>query len=89
MADSHGAQPALSVAVFGAGTFGRNHLRIYRQLEQSGVGVRVAAIVDTDPATAEKLSREENLPVFASPEACLEACRAGRAGTAALLRAAP
>ena len=75
MADSNDAR---SVAVFGAGTFGRNHLRIYRQLEQSGDGVRVAAIVDTDPATAEKLRREENLPVFSSPEACLEACRAGQ-----------
>src|SRR6201994_1546892 len=74
MADSH---DALSVAVFGAGTFGRNHLRIYRQLEQSGHGVRVAAIVDTDPTTAEKLSQEENLSVYASPEACLEACRRG------------
>jgi predicted dehydrogenase len=72
------SEHARSVAVFGAGTFGRNHLRIYRQLEQSGDGVRVAAIVDTDPATAEKLRREENLPVFSSPEACLQACRAGQ-----------
>lgn len=69
---------ALSVAVFGAGTFGRNHLRIYRRLEQSGEGVRVAAIADTDPATAEKLRQEENLTVYPSPEACLEACRAGQ-----------
>jgi predicted dehydrogenase len=74
MAESH---DALSVAVFGAGTFGRNHLRVYRQLEQSGNGVRVAAIADTDPATAERLSQEENLSVYASPEACLEACRRG------------
>jgi predicted dehydrogenase len=72
------SEDARSVAVFGAGTFGRNHLRIYRQLEQSGEGVRVAAIVDTDPATAEKLRQEENLTVFSSPEACLEACRAGQ-----------
>src|SRR3984885_9807196 len=72
------SENALRVAVFGAGTFGRNHLRVYRQLEQSGNGVRVAAVVDTDPATAEKLRREENLSVFSSPESCLEACRAGR-----------
>ncbi len=50
------SENVLSVAVFGAGAFGRNHLRIYRQLEQSGCGVRLAAIVDTDPAAAEKLS---------------------------------
>jgi predicted dehydrogenase len=68
----------LSVAVFGAGTFGRNHLRIYRQLEQSGSGVRLAAIVDTDPGTAGKLREEESLTVFSSPEECLQACREGR-----------
>ena len=55
-----------------------NHLRIYRQLEQSGAGVRLAAIVDTDPGTARKLREEENLTVFSSPEACLQACREGR-----------
>jgi predicted dehydrogenase len=71
-------ETALNVAVFGAGTFGRNHLRIYRQLQQAGYGVRLAAVVDTDPATAETLRREGDLAVFASPEACLEACRAGR-----------
>jgi predicted dehydrogenase len=67
----------LSVAVFGAGTFGRNHLRIYRQLEQAGFPVRLAAVVDTDPATLEMLRRQGNPAVFSSPEACLEACRVG------------
>jgi predicted dehydrogenase len=71
------SEHALRVAVFGAGTFGRNHLRIYRQLEQTGAGVRLAAVVDTDPATADLLRRESNLAVFESPEACLQACRAG------------
>src|SRR5271156_5321768 len=69
-------ETALNVAVFGAGTFGRNHLRIYRQLQQQGVNL--AAIVDTDPATAELLRRQSNVPVWPSPEACLEACRAGQ-----------
>jgi predicted dehydrogenase len=67
---------ALNVAVFGAGTFGRNHLRVYRQLEQQGVNL--AAIVDTDPATSDLLRRQGNVPVWPSPEACLEACRAGK-----------
>jgi predicted dehydrogenase len=70
-------EPALSVAVFGAGAFGRNHLRVYRQLEQSGFGVRLAAVAETDPIAAETLRLQENLIVFSSPEACLEACRAG------------
>src|ERR1700722_12365731 len=70
------ANPELSVAVFGAGAFGRNHLRVYRELEQSGFGVRLAAVADPDPAAAAMLP--ENLQIFSSPEACLEACHAGR-----------
>jgi predicted dehydrogenase len=69
---------SLSVAVFGAGVFGRNHLRVYRQLEQSGFGVRLAAVADTDPTAAETLRQQEDLLVFRSPGECLEACRAGR-----------
>jgi predicted dehydrogenase len=69
-------EAALNVAVFGAGTFGRNHLRVYRQLEQQGVNL--AAVVDTDPATADLLRQQGDVPVWPSPEACLEACRAGK-----------
>ena len=72
------SEQPLSVAVFGAGAFGRNHLRVYRQLEQSGFGVRLAAIAETDPVAAEMLRQQGNLTVFSSPEACLEACRAGK-----------
>jgi predicted dehydrogenase len=68
------ANPDLSVAVFGAGAFGRNHLRVYRELEQSGV--RLAAVADPDPVAVATLPG--NIAVFSSPEACLEACRAGR-----------
>jgi predicted dehydrogenase len=75
MADSNGG---LSVAVFGAGTFGRNHLRIYRELERSGFGVKLAAVADTDAATVDMLGQQGDFPVFRSPEDCLEACRAGR-----------
>jgi predicted dehydrogenase len=71
------SEPLLNVAVFGAGAFGRNHLRIYRQLEQSGSGVHLAAVAETDPAVADSLRQEENLQVFSSPAACLESCRAG------------
>jgi predicted dehydrogenase len=72
------SEPALSVAVFGAGAFGRNHLRVYRQLEQSDFGVRLAAVAETDPVAVEMLRQQGNFMVFSSPEACLEACRAGR-----------
>src|SRR5580698_8330508 len=72
------SEAALNVAVFGAGAFGRNHLRVYRQLEQAGFGVRLAAVAETDPVAAGMLRQQENLAVFSSPEACLEACRAGK-----------
>jgi predicted dehydrogenase len=67
-----------NVAVFGAGAFGRNHLRIYRQLEQSGFGVRLAAVADPDPAALDALRAQGDLALFSSPEACLAACRAGQ-----------
>jgi predicted dehydrogenase len=72
------SDPVLNVAVFGAGAFGRNHLRVYRQLEQSGLGVQLAAVADTDRAAAELLRQQGDLAVFSSPEACLAACRAGQ-----------
>ena len=67
----------MQVAVFGAGAFGRNHLRIYRQLEQSGWDVKLVAVADTNPAIVETLRQQEGLRVFPSPDACLEAWRAG------------
>ncbi len=77
----------LNVAVFGAGVFGRNHLRVYRELEEAGapvhsgpapVAVRLAAIVDPDPGAAASCSRQWQVPVFSSAEECLQARRSGR-----------
>jgi len=48
--------------VVGAGAFGRNHARVYRQLAQEGLGVELAAIVDTDAARAAAASREFGNP---------------------------
>ena len=52
----------IRVAVIGAGAFGRNHARVYRQLEQEGAGAELAAIVDTDLARAAAVSREFGNP---------------------------
>ena len=42
--------PPLRVAVIGAGAFGRNHLRVYRELEQSQPTlVQLAALVEPNP----------------------------------------
>ena len=72
------SEAVLNVAVFGAGAFGRNHLRIYRQLQESGFGVRLAAVVDPDPAIIEGLRQQDDLAVFSTPEQCLQACRTGQ-----------
>ena len=50
------------MAVIGAGAFGRNHARVYRQFQQEGAGVELAAIVDTDAARAAAVSREFGNP---------------------------
>jgi predicted dehydrogenase len=52
----------IRVAVIGAGAFGRNHARVYRQLQQEGGSVELAAIVDTDAARAAAVSREFGNP---------------------------
>ena len=63
----------VSVAVCGAGAFGRNHLRVYRDLEHRGAAVRLAAIIETDPTRSEALQQEFAVPVFASLSSCLSA----------------
>ncbi|WP_254062550.1 Gfo/Idh/MocA family protein [Acidobacterium sp. S8] len=67
-----------NVIVCGAGAFGRNHLRIYPALEESGVPVRLTGIVETDQSMAETLRLEWNLPVYGSISACLVDRDAGR-----------
>ena len=53
----------LQVAVVGAGSFGRNHLRVYRSLAG---GVCLAACVDPDAAARQRVAEEYGIPVFAS-----------------------
>lgn len=73
------SQP-LHIAVCGAGAFGRNHLRVYRDLQQRGLSVRLAAIVETDATRATALAEEFSVPVFASVEAFLNARASGQIG---------
>ncbi|HEX9759987.1 MAG TPA: Gfo/Idh/MocA family oxidoreductase [Candidatus Acidoferrales bacterium] len=44
----------IRVAVVGCGDFGRNHVRVYRELENA----ELVGIVDTDPARAQKIAEE-------------------------------
>jgi predicted dehydrogenase len=68
---------ALHVAVCGAGAFGRNHLRVYRELEREGKGARLTAILESDPARATTLREEWGVPVYASVEEALAARNRG------------
>jgi predicted dehydrogenase len=63
----------LRVAVVGAGAFGRNHLRVYRELQQAGHDLRLLAVVDRDPAVAAEAAAKFSIPGFNSIEACLAA----------------
>jgi predicted dehydrogenase len=66
------AQP-LRVAVVGAGAFGRNHLRVYRELQQAGHDIQLVAVVDRNPAVASEAAAKFDVPGFDSIEACLAA----------------
>jgi predicted dehydrogenase len=66
------SQP-LRVAVVGAGAFGRNHLRVYRELEQAGEAVQLAAVVDRNSAVAAEAAAKFGVPGFETTEACLAA----------------
>jgi predicted dehydrogenase len=56
----------LRVAVVGCGVFGRNHARVYRQLQQENANVELAGVVDTDAARAQKLAQEFGTQSFSS-----------------------
>jgi predicted dehydrogenase len=63
----------LRVAVAGAGAFGKNHLRVYRELETAGQGVALVAAIEPNAARAEAVAAQYGIPVFASPEKLLAA----------------
>ena len=57
------SQLPLNVAVVGVGAFGRNHARVYRQLQQAG-SVRLVGVVDPDTARADVVAREFGCKAF-------------------------
>jgi predicted dehydrogenase len=67
------ATDSLRVAVVGAGAFGRNHLRVYKELEQAGEAVRVVGVVDRDSRVAAEAAAKFGVPGFQSINACLGA----------------
>lgn len=63
----------LRVAVVGTGIFGRNHLRVYKELEQAGEPVELVAVVDPNVAAAAEASAKAGVPAFRSVAECLAA----------------
>ncbi len=56
----------MNVAVIGAGAFGRNHLRVYRALQNEGASVHLVAAVDPDASVRAKIAAEYSISVFES-----------------------
>jgi predicted dehydrogenase len=63
----------LGVLVCGAGIFGRNHLRVYRALEDEGLPIRLTAMVEPDLIRAGAAATDWGAPVYSSVEECLAA----------------
>jgi len=61
------------VAVAGTGAFGRNHLRVYRELETAGFGVALVAAVEPDSARAADSAAKYAIPVFSTVDELLAA----------------
>ena len=57
----------------GAGAFGRNHLRVVRELETAGEGVALIAAVEPDAARAAEAGKQYGIKVFASIDELLKA----------------
>jgi len=61
--------PPIRVAVAGAGAFGRNHLRVYRELQAAHPDlVALAALIEPDATRREEAVARYNIPGFATVE---------------------
>ena len=50
----------------GVGVFGRNHARVYKELELQGEAVRLLGVVDPDTSRADAVAREFGCKAFGS-----------------------
>lgn len=57
--------------MIGVGAFGRNHARVYKELEQQGEALRLLGVVDQDVSRADAVGREFGCRSFGSLEQLL------------------
>ena len=62
MSGGSGESKRIRVAVVGAGEFGRNHIRVYRELE----GAELVGVFDQNPERAAAIATEFQAPVLKS-----------------------
>jgi predicted dehydrogenase len=65
------ADNPISVAVVGVGVFGRNHARVYKELQQQGEPVRLVGVVDPNLERANAVAGEFGCRAFGSVEQML------------------
>jgi predicted dehydrogenase len=70
--------------VVGAGAFGRNHLRIWRALEDAGAPVRLVGIVEPNASAATSLAAEYRVPVYSSTSELLRSTEVPDAASVAV-----
>ena len=75
---------SIAVAVVGVGAFGRNHVRVYQQLEREGEAVRFVGVVESDAHRADKVAKEFGCPAFGSIDELLSIPQAVQAVSVAV-----
>lgn len=58
----------IRVAVIGVGSFGRNHARVYHDLEKQGQGVKLVGVMDQDSAQAQAVAAQFGCSAFSTLE---------------------
>ena len=58
----------IRIAVVGVGSFGRNHARVYHELQKQGAGVELVAVVDSDLAQAQAVASQFGCSALATVE---------------------
>jgi predicted dehydrogenase len=71
----------IRAAVVGAGAFGRNHARVYHELEQQGL-VKLVAVVDADDARAKAIAAQSGAEPFTSVKEMLSRTQVDAASVA-------